>query len=135
MTAPPARPRKSRGHSGACPAGATPVADIAPAAPARAAKPKPTKIPVKDQQWFIANEIAYVPAAWVAGFYDIYAPAQKTYGVNWLVIASVHKQETAFSTHPTTYHGLNFAEVLRRADAVQRDQRPGVDLGRATRDA
>jgi hypothetical protein len=53
--------------------------------------------------------MAHVPASWVAGFYDIYAQAQKTYGVNWLLIASVHKQETAFSTHPTTYHGLNFA--------------------------
>ena len=49
------------------------------------------------------------PAGWVSGFYPIYAQAQKAYGVNWLLIASVHKQETAFSTHPTTYHGLNFA--------------------------
>ena len=50
-----------------------------------------------------------MPASWVSGFYGIYAQAQKTYGVNWLLIASVHKQETAFSTHPTTYRGLNFA--------------------------
>ena len=50
-----------------------------------------------------------MPASWVSGFYDIYAQAQKSYGVNWLLLASVHKQETAFSTHPTTYHGLNFA--------------------------
>jgi len=61
-----------------------------------------------DERRFVANDRTHVPAAWVAGFYDIYAAAQRTYGVNWLLIASVHKQETAFSTHPTTYHGLNF---------------------------
>lgn len=62
-----------------------------------------------DVRRFSTNDKAHVPAGWVAGFYGIYAEAQKTYGVNWLLIASVHKQETAFSTHPTTYHGLNFA--------------------------
>jgi hypothetical protein len=46
---------------------------------------------------------------WMEGFYPIYATAQSTFGVNWLLIASIHKQETAFSTAPTTYHGLNFA--------------------------
>ncbi|MET0601115.1 MAG: hypothetical protein ABW167_03920, partial [Baekduia sp.] len=74
------------------------------------AKHKPSKVQrVKDEQRFITNDVAHVPASWVSGFYDIYAQAQKTYGVNWLLIASVHKQETAFSTHPTTYRGLNFA--------------------------
>jgi len=43
------------------------------------------------------------------GFYPIYATAQSTFGVNWLLIASIHKQESAFSTAPSTYHGLNFA--------------------------
>jgi hypothetical protein len=60
-------------------------------------------------QRFTVNDMKHVPASWVSGFYSIYAQAQRTYGVNWLLIASVHKQETAFSTHPTTYHGLNFA--------------------------
>jgi hypothetical protein len=46
---------------------------------------------------------------WVAGFYPIYATAQRTFDVNWLLIASIHKQESAFSTAPSTYHGLNFA--------------------------
>jgi hypothetical protein len=63
-----------------------------------------------DQQRFTVNDATHVPANWVAGFYSIYAQAQKTYGVNWLLIASVHKQETAFSTNGTTYHGLNFAD-------------------------
>jgi hypothetical protein len=46
---------------------------------------------------------------WMEGFYPIYAVAQSTFGVNWLLIASIHKQESAFSTDPTTYKGLNFA--------------------------
>lgn len=43
------------------------------------------------------------------GFYPIYTVAQRTFGVNWLLLASIHMQESAFSTDPTTYHGLNFA--------------------------
>jgi hypothetical protein len=46
---------------------------------------------------------------WMEGFYPIYATAQSTFEINWLLIASIHKQESAFSTAPTTYHGLNFA--------------------------
>jgi hypothetical protein len=51
----------------------------------------------------------HIPARWEAGFYPIYAEAQRAFGVNWLLLASIHKQESAFSTAPTTYHGLNFA--------------------------
>ncbi len=50
-----------------------------------------------------------VPSSWMAGFYPIYSVAQSTFGVNWLLIASIHEQESAFSTAPSTYHGLNFA--------------------------
>jgi hypothetical protein len=46
---------------------------------------------------------------WMEGFYPIYAVAQRTFGVNWLLIASIHRQESAFSTAPSTYRGLNFA--------------------------
>lgn len=46
---------------------------------------------------------------WIEAFYPIYGTAQSTFDVNWLLIASIHEQETAFSTDPTTYHGLNFA--------------------------
>ncbi|MFL5845231.1 MAG: hypothetical protein ACJ762_11095 [Solirubrobacteraceae bacterium] len=63
-------------------------------------------------QWrrkLVANEHAHVPAAWVSGFYPLYERAQNAFGVTWLLIASVHLQETAFSTAPGTYHGLNFA--------------------------
>ena len=88
------------------------------------------------------NEKARVPADWVAGFYPLYETAQEAFGVNWLLIASVHRQETAFSTAPDTYHGLNFANCCagpmqfnvtngplttweRYRDAYRRAERPG----------
>ena len=51
----------------------------------------------------------HISEQWMEGFYPVYAVAQKTFGVNWLLIASIHKQETDFSTASSTYHGLNFA--------------------------
>jgi hypothetical protein len=110
LPAPPVAPAVVVVTPAPAPTGATAVAAVTAPAPAVAAKPKPTKVQrVKDLQRFTTNDLAHVPSSWVSGFYDIYAQAQKTYGVNWLLIASVHKQETAFSTHPTTYRGLNFA--------------------------
>jgi hypothetical protein len=50
-----------------------------------------------------------ISTRWMEGFYPIYSVAQITFGVNWLLIASIHEQESAFSTAPSTYHGLNFA--------------------------
>ncbi len=52
---------------------------------------------------------AHIASAWEAGFYPIYAEAQRVFGVNWLLLASIHMQESAFSTAPSTYRGLNFA--------------------------
>jgi hypothetical protein len=51
----------------------------------------------------------HIPERWIQNFYPIYATAQRTFGVNWLLIASIHKQESAFSTSSSTYNGLNFA--------------------------
>jgi hypothetical protein len=51
----------------------------------------------------------HISRRWMEGFYPIYATAQSTFGVNWLLIASIHRQESAFSTASSTYHGLNFA--------------------------
>jgi len=51
----------------------------------------------------------HISRRWMEGFYPIYATAQSTFGVNWLLLASIHRQESAFSTAPSTYHGLNFA--------------------------
>ncbi|MFI5003915.1 MAG: hypothetical protein ACHQE6_02770 [Solirubrobacterales bacterium] len=55
-----------------------------------------------------ATEV-HIPAAWEGGFYPIYGEAQRVFGVNWLLLASIHMQESAFSTAPSTYRGLNFA--------------------------
>ena len=43
----------------------------------------------------------------VTAFLPLYHEAERVFGVNWLLIASIHRQETAFSKSPTTYHGLN----------------------------
>ncbi len=51
----------------------------------------------------------HISRAWMEGFYPIYATAQSTFGVNWLLLASIHRQESAFSTAKGTYYGLNFA--------------------------
>jgi hypothetical protein len=48
-----------------------------------------------------------VPASTGSGFLPLYREAARTFGVSWRLIASIHRQETAFSTAPTTYHGLN----------------------------
>ncbi len=52
---------------------------------------------------------ARTASTWMAGFYPIYTTAQRTFGVNWLLLASIHMQESAFSTSPGIYSGLNFA--------------------------
>jgi hypothetical protein len=98
------------------PAVAPPAPTIAVTAPTPAPAPVPAAVedPLRQMraEWrakLERNEKAHVPAGWVAGFYPLYETAQETFGVNWLLIASVHRQETAFSTAPDTYHGLNFA--------------------------
>ncbi len=58
---------------------------------------------------FVDQTETAIPTRWMEGFYRIYSVAQSAFGVNWLLIASIHDQESAFSTAPTTYHGLNFA--------------------------
>jgi hypothetical protein len=63
----------------------------------------------RDLAHFRRRSPTHVPARWVAGFYRLYDVAGRTYGVNWLLIASIHRQETSFSTERDTYHGLNFA--------------------------
>jgi hypothetical protein len=61
-----------------------------------------------DASRFEVASNAYVAARWMEGFYPVYAVAQETFAVNWLLLASIHMQETAFSTAAGTYHGLNF---------------------------
>jgi len=62
-----------------------------------------------DERMFTDQTQTHISRHWMEGFYPIYAVAQQTFGVNWLLIASIHRQESAFSTAPGTYHGLNFA--------------------------
>jgi hypothetical protein len=62
-----------------------------------------------DARRFAAATQTHIARRWMEGFYPIYATAQRTFGVNWLLLASIHMQETAFSTAPSTYRGLNFA--------------------------
>jgi hypothetical protein len=50
-----------------------------------------------------------IARSWVQAFYPLYAGAQRTFGVDWLLLASIHMQESAFSTAAGTYTGLNFA--------------------------
>jgi hypothetical protein len=49
----------------------------------------------------------HVPSALGSAFVPLYREAARTFGVSWRLIASIHRQETAFSTAPSTYRGLN----------------------------
>jgi hypothetical protein len=83
----------------------TPAAPDAPAAaPAPAARTEP-----RAEARFAANDRSHVRATWVARFYGAYETAARTFGVPWVLLASIHKQETAFSTSRGIYSGLNFA--------------------------
>ena len=48
-----------------------------------------------------------VPPAAAREFIPLYREAERVYDVNWRLLASIHRQETAFSRAPSTYHGLN----------------------------
>src|SRR5271154_382120 len=62
-----------------------------------------------DASRFVAPTQTHIFTRWMEGFYPIYGIAQSTFAVNWLLLASIHMQESAFSTAPGTYQGLNFA--------------------------
>jgi hypothetical protein len=100
--APPAPPPVAR-------APALPPVALQPVAAVQQAPAPAPERQTLDERRFARNDREHVRAGWVAAFYPIYERAAETYGVNWLLLASVHKQETGFSTHETTYHGLNFA--------------------------
>jgi hypothetical protein len=48
-------------------------------------------------------------AEWTGLYRPLYRSGDRAFGVSWLLLAAVHKQETGFSTAAGTYHGLNFA--------------------------
>jgi hypothetical protein len=93
------------------PAPGSPAADVGANARAHAAivaSPSPEQQRAQAKSFVDATR-THISRAWMEGFYPIYATAQSTFGVNWLLIASIHKQESAFSTAPGIYLGLNFA--------------------------
>lgn len=49
----------------------------------------------------------HVAASAEKGFVPLYREAERSFGVSWRLLASIHRQETAFSTVASTYHGLN----------------------------
>jgi hypothetical protein len=118
-----ATPSPAGPAAAAAPAPPAPGAPSSAEAPARASGGRPiagrahSRIvarPSVRAQALEAQRLARGPESaiakrWMEGFYPIYATAQGTFGVNWLLLASIHMQETAFSTAPSTYHGLNFA--------------------------
>ena len=92
----------------------TPPASTAAADPDGAVSAAIVARPSPAQQRLAAKGVLDVPQVhiskrWMEGFYPIYGTAQSTFGVNWLLLASIHRQESAFSTAPGVYHGLNFA--------------------------
>jgi hypothetical protein len=89
-------------------AGASGAQSHAPAGAAIVGDPSASQAH-RDLVSYEAQTSTHIPERWMQGFYPIYAAAQRTFGVNWLLIASIHKQESAFSTAPSTYNGLNFA--------------------------
>ncbi len=91
---------------------ATPVAGRAAAASAISSLSAPAAIvnpALRPALRPIDGTRVHIPRRWMEGFYPIYATAQRTFGVSWLLLASIHVQESAFSTAPGTYRGLNFA--------------------------
>ncbi|HMH47643.1 MAG TPA: hypothetical protein VK538_08000 [Solirubrobacteraceae bacterium] len=71
---------------------------------------RPSRVQQKlDAGRFVGQTQTHILTRWMEGFYPIYGVAQRTFTVNWLLLASIHRQESAFSTAPDTYTGLNFA--------------------------
>ena len=83
-TPPPAPPAQAAPTSVTLPSAAQPA--VAQAAPAPTAGRS-----TLDERRFARNDRQHVRADWVATFYPLYERAAKAFGVNWLLIASVHK--------------------------------------------
>jgi hypothetical protein len=58
-----------------------------------------------------ARVVDHIPltASSAGRFLPLYRRASATFGVSWRLIASIHQQETGFSSARGTYRGLNFA--------------------------
>jgi hypothetical protein len=90
----------------------------APPAPAPATTSQPALSVVAGPQPAVAAPAKQAPAPrphratwaeWTRLYRPLYVSGDRAFGVSWLLLAAVHKQETAFSTAAGTYRGLNFA--------------------------
>ena len=102
--------RTSAGGAVAQP-GATPRAPVtsapAPAAPAGTGRARAAAGPAGTSGSGRADHLP-MTARSASLFVPLYRRASETFGVNWRLIASIHQQETSFSSAPGTYRGLNF---------------------------
>jgi len=89
---------------------AAPSAHAFPVQPSPAAQPTPLKQrgSAAERERYERNSEARVSARDVKRFLPLYRRAARRYDVPWLLLAAIHKQETAFSTAEGTYHGLNW---------------------------
>jgi hypothetical protein len=78
-------------------------------APPPVAPVVPSVAPSQPASWFDRTRAAIVSPEATRAFVPIYHEAARRFHVNWLLLASIHRQETAFSSSPGTYRGLNFA--------------------------
>ena len=101
-------PASAAGSAGTASAAGISTVRGAHARAAIVTRPSPAQQRI-DARDFIDPTQTHISRRWMEGFYPIYATAQRTFGVNWLLLASIHRQESAFSTAPGIYHGLNFA--------------------------
>lgn len=98
-----------RGDGRAEPSGPT-VATQVLSTPAALAAERPSGASAGSSRrsaYYERTALRRVPARAATGFRSLYREAERAFGVNWRLLAAVHRQETAFSTAPTTYHGLN----------------------------
>jgi hypothetical protein len=97
----PPEPRSTPGErGGAAGAAASRVAVGQLVAP----RPKPRRA---GPAYYRKTASRRVSASAAPGFLPLYRQAARTFGVSWRLLASIHRQETAFSTVSGTYHGLN----------------------------
>jgi len=91
------------------PAGPAPTARAGPGWPATAARKRAAERRPRrgGADYYRRTARKEVPAKIGKSFLPLYREAGRVFGVNWRLIASIHRQETAFSTEPSTYRGLN----------------------------
>jgi hypothetical protein len=83
--------------------------EVLPSAAATPTPLRPERDARADRARFARNDRARVSRRAVASFLPLYRRAGRRFDVAWFLLASIHKQETAFSTADGTYHGLNYA--------------------------